>query len=150
MIKGGLDRVNMVYVDNGGVTIGNQGVINWTDQIIDELKRDWLGRAFKTGRRFNVGKANHIVPIKKGWRGGHFYYCWVDILQMSTFDLETKSSVDPLIGVKLNNLTLKAFWEARNAVRRDWLLIGFAVMAGGFIPTLLKFVAGLFGKVVPL
>lgn len=135
----------LTLVSQSSVTPGVVGRIDWGDKIIDEM--GGVGNRQVTGRRFVINEDGDLKLVPG--RVGKKYFALIDVNKQCTIKLETGKSSDDKLLVKINNLTLKKFWEARTAIRRDWVLIGFANVAGAFWPFLLKFVLSLLGKVAP-
>lgn len=77
------------------------------------------------------------------------WVAFIDVEGRKTISLKTGKALDIKQKVKIDNLSFKAFWEARTAIKRDYLLLGITCLSGAFIPFLLKWVASMFGKVVP-
>lgn len=110
-----------------------------TDNTIIERKR-------KNPRKFIVSDSSHIT---KGRGRGRRWVAFLDVEGRRTINIETGKPLTTKEQVKIDTLTFKAFWEARTAIKRDLVLLGFAVLSGAFIPFLLKWISSIFGRQVP-
>lgn len=140
------DDIEMILVSPGFAEIGVHGRIDWSDSVIDEMSG--VARKQPTGRRFVINESDDLTRVKGGLVGKK-YFGLIDLNKQCTIKMHTGKVSDDKLKVKIDNLTLKKFWEARTAIRRDWLLLVAVNLAGAFWPFLLKFVASLLGKVAP-
>lgn len=136
------DKVRLILVYPGYVDYpGKIGEINWEDQLITEKR--------KNGSTYNIGKLSHIAKVKTVGINQPKYLAFVDINKLATIDLETGKTYDARLAFKLNQLTKKAFYLARTAVRRNYLELGGAVFFGFFLNYIIKYLALMTGRPVP-
>lgn len=112
--------------------------VSFTDMVITEKGRN--------PRRFIIGKNEHVLKSRGQLSK---WIAFLDVEGRCTIDIKTGKPLNAKDKLKIDALTFKAFWEARTAMKRDYLLVGLGVASGSFIPFLLKWVASMFGRVTP-
>lgn len=139
LLSGSTERIKCFMVYSSFIDVKPSIMkVDFTDGIITERK--------KNPRRFELTDMSHIMKAKGM---GITWVAFLDVEGRKTIDIKTGKPIDAKKQLKIDALTFKAFWEARTAIKRDYVLLGFAVISGTFIPFFLKYIASMFGRVVP-
>lgn len=139
------DRVKLIYCYPTHIDLsGKVGWLDWENNLV-KYKENMV-----SGKEKNfMMNPRHIQRIKGVNLLRPKYLALIDVIGKKTLPCDPSETGDSKVNFKLDELCTATFWKNRAIVRRDNLLILFAVLSGSFIPFILKWVASMFDKGVP-